>query len=117
MTQPPTIFAPFQCPIARSLAVVGDRWTILILRDLVRLGPRRFHDLERSLSGISPNTLSMRLKHLEEARIVERRFYEQHPPRAEYVLTDVGNELRPVLKALFEWGERHTKYRAVATSP
>jgi hypothetical protein len=50
------------CPIARSLAVVGDRWTLLILRDLVRLGPRRFHDLERSLSRISPNTLSLRLK-------------------------------------------------------
>lgn len=113
MTQPFTIFAPFHCPIARSLAVIGDRWTILILRDLVRLGPRKFQDLERSLSGISPNTLSVRLKRLEEAGIVERRFYEQHPPRAEYVLTDVGEELRPVLRALFEWGRRHTEYRAV----
>jgi DNA-binding HxlR family transcriptional regulator len=115
MTKPSTLFAPFHCPIARSLAVVGDRWTILIMRDLVRLGPRKFHDLERSLSGISPNTLSLRLKRLEEAGIVKRRFYEQHPPRAEYVLTEVGNELRPVLKALFEWGQRHTKYRADTT--
>jgi DNA-binding HxlR family transcriptional regulator len=115
MTQPFTIFAPFHCPIARSLAVIGDRWTILILRDLVRFGPRKFQDLERSLSGISPNTLSVRLKRLEEAGVVERRFYEQHPPRAEYVLTDVGEELRPVLKAMFEWGQRHTKYRAVTT--
>jgi len=115
MTKPFTIFARFHCPIARSLAVVGDRWTILILRDLVRFGPRKFQDLERSLSRISPNTLSLRLKRLEEAGIVERRFYEQHPPRAEYVLTEVGNELRPVLKALFEWGERHTKYRAATT--
>ena len=115
MTEPHSIFAPFHCPIARSLAVVGDRWTILILRDLVRLGPRRFQDLERSLSGISPNTLSARLKRLEEAGVVERRFYEQHPPRAEYVLTDIGNELRSVLKALFEWGQRHTRYRAAAT--
>ena len=115
MTKPFTIFAPFHCPIARSLDVVGDRWTILILRDLVRFGPRKFQDLERSLSRISPNTLSLRLKRLEEAGIVERRFYEQHPPRAEYVLTEVGNELRPVLKALFEWGERHTKYRAATT--
>jgi len=113
MTEPITIFAPFHCPIARSLAVIGDRWTILILRDLVRFGPRKFQDLQHSLSGISPNTLSLRLKRLEEAGVVERRFYEQHPPRAEYVLTDVGRELRPVLKALFEWGERHTKYRAV----
>ena len=109
------MFAPFHCPIARSLEVIGDRWTILILRDLVRLGPRRFQDLERSLRGISPNTLSARLKRLEEAGVVERRFYEQHPPRAEYLLTDVGNELRPVLKALFEWGQRHTKYQAVTT--
>jgi len=115
MTQPPAIFAPFHCPIARSLGVIGDRWTILILRDLVRLGPRKFQDLERSLSGISPNTLSARLKRLEEAGVVERRFYEQHPPRAEYVLTDAGKELRPVLKALFEWGQRYTKYRAVTT--
>ena len=115
MTEPITIFAPFHCPIARSLDVVGDRWTILILRDLVRFGPRKFQDLERSLSRISPNTLSLRLKRLEEAGIVERRFYEQHPPRAEYVLTEVGNQLRPVLKALFEWGERHTKYRAATT--
>ena len=110
MTKPFTIFAPFHCPIARSLAVVGDRWTILILRDLVRFGPRRFQDLERSFSGISPNTLSLRLKRLEEAGIVERRFYEQHPPRAEYLLTEKGKELRPVLKALLDWGERHTKY-------
>jgi len=57
MTKPFTIFAPFHCPIARSLDVVGDRWTILILRDLVRFGPRKFQDLERSLSRISPNTL------------------------------------------------------------
>jgi DNA-binding HxlR family transcriptional regulator len=89
--------------------------TMLILRDLVRLGPRKFQDLERSSSGISPNTLSLRLKRLEEAGIVERRFYEQHPPRAEYVLTEIGNELRPVLKAFFEWGQRHTKYRDVIT--
>ena len=115
MTKPFTIFAPFHCPIARSLAVIGDRWTILILRDLVRFGPRKFQDLERSLSRISPNTLSLRLKRLEETGVVERRFYEQHTPRAEYVLTDAGNELRPVLKALFEWGQRHTKYRVAIT--
>ena len=105
------IFAPYQCPIARSLDVIGDRWTILILRDLVVSGPRRFQDFERSLRGISPNTLSTRLKRLEETGIVERRFYEQHPPRAEYLLTEKGNDLRPVLRALLEWGQRHTKYR------
>jgi DNA-binding HxlR family transcriptional regulator len=104
-----------RCPIARTLDIVGERWTILILRDLVVSGPRKFQDFERSLAGISPNTLSTRLKRLEEAGIVERRFYEQHPPRAEYVLTEKGNELRPVLKALLDWGQRHTKYRAAPT--
>ena len=103
------------CPIARTLDIVGERWTILILRDLLVDGPRKFADFERSLAGISPNTLSSRLKRLEDHGIVARRFYEQHPPRAEYVLTDKGLELRPVLRALFEWGQRHTKYRATAT--
>jgi DNA-binding HxlR family transcriptional regulator len=116
MPDPPTISAPYdmRCPIARTLDIVGERWTILILRDLVVGGPRKFQDFERSLSGISPNTLSARLKRLEEAGIVERRFYEQHPPRAEYMLTDKGNELRPVLRALLDWGQSHTKYQAAA---
>jgi DNA-binding HxlR family transcriptional regulator len=112
MTESPTISAPFLCPIARTLDVIGERWTILILRDLVVGGPRKFQDFERSLSGISPNTLSARLKRLEDAEIVERRFYEQHPPRAEYLLTQKGEELRPVLRALLDWGKRHTKYVA-----
>lgn len=114
MTDVPTIEAPFHCPVARTLDVIGERWTILILRDLAVGGPRKFQDFERSLGGISPNTLSARLKRLEDAGIVERRFYEQHPPRAEYLLTEKGNELRPVLRALLEWGKRHTKFAAVA---
>jgi DNA-binding HxlR family transcriptional regulator len=114
MTGPLPITAPYdmRCPIACTLDIVGERWTILILRDLVVDGPRKFQDFERSLSGISPNTLSARLKRLEEAEIVERRFYAQHPPRAEYVLTKKGEELRPVLRAPLDWGQRHTKYRA-----
>jgi DNA-binding HxlR family transcriptional regulator len=102
--------APYdmRCPVARTLDLIGERWTILILRDLVVGGARKFQDFERSLTGISPNTLSARLKRLEEAGIVERRFYEQHPPRAEYLLTVKGAELRPILKALFEWGRKNT---------
>ena len=112
MTDPLPNPAPcdMRCPIARTLDIIGERWTILILRDLVVGGARKFQDFERSLIGISPNTLSTRLKRLEDAGIVERRFYEQHPPRAEYVLTETGGELRPVLKALLQWGERHTRY-------
>jgi DNA-binding HxlR family transcriptional regulator len=97
------------CPIARTLDVMGDRWSILILRDLVLDGPRKFNDLHHALSGISPNTLSSRLKTLEEHGIVKRRFYDQHPPRAEYVITARGRELRPILKTLKEWGEQYTR--------
>jgi DNA-binding HxlR family transcriptional regulator len=112
MANPLPNAAPYdmRCPIARSLDIIGERWTILILRDLVVSGPRKFQDFERSLGGISPNTLSARLKRLEDAGLIERRFYEQHPPRAEYILTKKGDELRPVLKALLEWGQRHTTY-------
>ena len=111
MTDSPAISAPYdmRCPIARTLNIVGERWTILILRDLLVAGPRKFQDFEQSLAGISPNTLSARLKRLEQAGIVERRFYEQHPPRAEYLLTKKGNELRPVLRALLDWGRTHTR--------
>ncbi|MBI3709286.1 MAG: helix-turn-helix transcriptional regulator [Proteobacteria bacterium] len=96
------------CPVARTLAIIGERWTILILRDLMLAGPRKFQDFERSLAGISPNTLSARLKALEDHGIVARRFYADHPPRAEYLLTDKGQELRFVLKGLRDWGQKHT---------
>jgi len=81
-----------------------------MLRARVKLlkGPRKFLDFESSLQGISPNTLSARLKTLEEAGLIERRFYEQHPPRAEYLLTAKGRELGPVLRALRDWGQKHT---------
>ena len=106
---------PNYCPISRTLDIIGDRWSILILRDLVVDGPRKFGDFQDKLSGISPNTLSSRLRTLEEHGIVERRFYDQHPPRAEYVLTPRGRELGPVLKALREWGDRHTFSRKAAS--
>ena len=96
------------CPVARTLDIVGDRWTILILRDLLTHESRRFQELETSLRGISPNTLSTRLKNLEEHHIVTRRMYEEHPPRAEYLLTPKGRELGPALRALQLWGQKHT---------
>lgn len=95
------------CPVARTLDIVGERWTLLILRDLTLDGPRKFQDFQRSLPGMSPNTLSARLKTLEQHGIVERRIYTDHPPRAEYVLTGKGRELGPVLRALRGWGEKH----------
>jgi DNA-binding HxlR family transcriptional regulator len=110
MAARPEISAPYdmRCPIARTLDIIGERWTILILRDLLIEGPRKFQDFQQSLAGISPNTLSARLKRLEESGVVERRFYEQHPPRAEYLLTAKGRALGPVLKALLDWGRSHT---------
>jgi DNA-binding HxlR family transcriptional regulator len=98
-----------KCPVARTLDIIGERWTILILRDLFRQGPRRFQDFQESLDGISPNTLSARLKTLEEHGIVARQFHAEHPPRAEYLLTDKGRTLGPVLRALLEWGQKHTR--------
>ncbi len=96
---------PEDCPVAAALEIIGERWTLLIVRDLLRQQARRFQDLESSLESISPNTLSARLKRLEEAGIVERRFYEEHPPRAEYVLTEKGRALGPIVLALKRWGE------------
>lgn len=80
------------CPVAKSLDLVGDRWTLLLVRDMLR-GARRFQDFQRSLPGIPPNILSDRLKLMDEHGLVTRRFYSDHPPRAEYVLTDKGREL------------------------
>jgi DNA-binding HxlR family transcriptional regulator len=94
------------CPISRTLDIVGERWALLILRDLTLWGPRKFRDLQRNLPGASPNTLSARLKALEAAGLIERRFYAEHPPRAEYLLTEKGRSFSPVLRALREWGER-----------
>ena len=100
------------CPIARSLDVLGDRWTMLLMRDL-HDGHCRFADLLRSLDGISPNLLSARLKRLEEEGIVTRRLYSVHPPRAEYDLTETGEALRPVLEQITIWGNR---FRPVQTN-
>ena len=96
-----------KCPVARALDIIGERWTILILRDLLREGPRKFADFEQSLTGISATTLSARLKKLEEHGILARRFYADHPPRAEYLLTDKGRTLGPILKLLLDWGTKH----------
>ena len=94
------------CPVARTLDILGDRWTMLVLRDIVR-GVSKFGDILQSLEGISPNLLADRLKRLEERGIVERVFYSDHPPRAEYCLTEKGSELGPVLQAMAEWGIKY----------
>lgn len=92
------------CPIARTLNILGDRWTLLIVRDLMFFDRTRFNDLLESLKGLSPNLLSQRLKLLEQSGIVERMMYREHPPRMEYRLTEKGLALRPALEAMATWG-------------
>jgi DNA-binding HxlR family transcriptional regulator len=104
------------CPVARTLDVIGERWAILLLRDLLLNEARRFQDFAEALPGIPPNTLSARLKRLEAAGIVERRLYQQHPPRAEYVLTAKGRELGPIVAAMRKWGNRHGGEEKLAPS-
>ena len=93
-------------PVAKSLEVVGDRWTIVILQELLR-GQHRFAELMEAVQGISSNILSDRLKLLERYGIVEREFYSSHPPRAEYHLTKRGHELGIVTGALAVWGAKY----------
>jgi DNA-binding HxlR family transcriptional regulator len=99
-----TSFAQMACSMARSLELIGDWWTPLIIRDL-QLGIDRFDTLAADL-GISRNLLATRLAHLVEHGIVERHRYQEHPPRYGYVLTEPGQELVPVLAALTAWGDR-----------
>jgi DNA-binding HxlR family transcriptional regulator len=94
------------CPVARTLDIVGDRWTLLVLRD-ISLGHTRYNELLESCSGISTNLLSDRLKKLEERGFVERVFYSDHPPRAEYRLTGKGQDFGHVIRALYRWGTKH----------
>jgi DNA-binding HxlR family transcriptional regulator len=99
--------------VAESLELVGERWTLLIVRDLLR-GPARFQDLREMLPGIPPKLLSERLKFMDQQGLVARTFYSDYPPRARYALTDKGRELGLVVGALAMWGSRHLHRRFAA---
>ncbi len=94
------------CPVACTLDLIGDRWTLLIVRDLM-MGKRRFSQFLESGEGIKTNILADRLKRLERTGLVERSPYQDRPPRYEYQLTDAGRDLSPVLKAVAVWGRAH----------
>ena len=94
------------CSIAKSLEVIGERWSLLIVRDIFN-GHRRFGELQSSL-GIARNVLSARLQRLTEEDILERRAYQESPPRYEYFLTEKGLDLWPALIALMNWGDRYS---------
>jgi DNA-binding HxlR family transcriptional regulator len=98
------------CGIADALALVGDRWALLALREL-GFGVGRFNDIQVN-TGAPRASLSARLRGLEAGGLIERRRYREHPPRDEYRLTDAGRDLRPVLRELRIWGERHASPRA-----
>ena len=91
------------CPVARAVRVLDGKWTMLVIRDLL-VGTRRFSELRASLAGISPKTLTDRLRSLEQHGLVERASYAEIPPRVEYRLTPAGRTLEPVLAALADWG-------------
>lgn len=95
-----------RCPVARAAKVLEGRWTALILREFFLNRRCRYQQLQSTLVGIAPNTLADRLKALERDGIVERQFYQQHPPRAEYVLTKKGEALADVLLAMRDWGNK-----------
>ena len=101
-----TSLASFHCSVARTLDVIGEWWTPLIVRDAF-YGVRRFEDFQRSL-GLARNVLSGRLDGLVAAGIMERRPYEERPPRDEYLLTEKGRDLFPIIAALMAWGDRWT---------
>lgn len=92
------------CPVETTLTLIGDKWKVLILRDLLT-GTKRFGELKRSLSGVSQKVLTAQLRAMEEDGLVKRTVYAEVPPRVEYTLTDLGGSLRPILDAMWTWGE------------
>jgi DNA-binding HxlR family transcriptional regulator len=100
MTQPPR--SP--CPISRTLDLIGDRWTLLIIRDMMFFNKQRFEEFLESPEGISTNILANRLKLLEELGLAQKQPYGSHSRRMNYQLTDKGKSLRPVLKVMAVWG-------------
>lgn len=94
------------CPVAGALDVIGDRWTLLVVRDLL-LGRKRYGEFLASAERIPTNILANRLRRLKREGVVESVLYHQHPPRFEYQLTDKGRDLAPAITALIAWGSRH----------
>jgi DNA-binding HxlR family transcriptional regulator len=101
------------CPVCKTAEIICAKWTLLLIRDLAE-GHTRFCELERSLQGISPRTLSLRLRALEEEGIVERQTFAEVPPRVEYALTDKGLALLPIVEDMRSYGQRWLGGRCAA---
>ncbi|GFE70189.1 helix-turn-helix domain-containing protein [Chroococcus sp. FPU101] len=95
------------CPIAATLDLIGDRWTLLIIRDMMFFNKQRFEEFLESAEGISTNILANRLKLLEEYGLIEKQPYSNHSRRMNYYLTEKGQSLRPLIKTMVAWGLKH----------
>ncbi len=94
------------CPVETTLMLIGDKWKVLILRDLMP-GTKRFGELKKSIGNVSQKVLTAQLRDLEEKGLVSRKVYAEVPPRVEYSLTELGKSLSPILDAMREWGEHY----------
>jgi DNA-binding HxlR family transcriptional regulator len=103
------------CPVETTLSLIGNKWQVLILRDLLE-GTKRFKELQRSVGNISQKVLTSNLRIMEEQGLVHREVYAEVPPRVEYSLTDLGKTLRPVLEAMSMWGDYYKKFIALKSS-
>lgn len=95
------------CPIEYTVNLIGHKWKVLIIRNLLNEGTLRFSELDRGIDGISQKMLTQQLRQLEVDGIVNRKIYAEVPPRVEYSLTDVGSSLKIILDSMDEWGKRH----------
>jgi DNA-binding HxlR family transcriptional regulator len=96
------------CPVETTLMLIGDKWKVLILRDLMP-GTKRFGELKRSIGSISQKVLTAQLRDMEKKGLVNRKVYAEVPPRVEYSLTELGKSLHPILDAMRIWGENYKK--------
>lgn len=92
------------CPVETTLTLIGDKWKVLILRDLLP-GTKRFGELKKSIGSVSQKVLTAQLRDMEESGLVNRKVYAEVPPRVEYSLTELGQSLKPILDAMWNWGE------------
>lgn len=95
------------CPVETTLTLIGNKWKVIILRDLIMNGVMRFGELKKSVGNISQKVLTSNLREMEEDGLVNRTVYPEVPPRVEYELTSLGNSLKPVLDSLWSWGENY----------
>ena len=98
-----------KCPIETTLKMLGCKWKVLIIRELLT-GTKRFGELKRAVTGITQKVLTSKLREMEELGLLERKVYPQIPPKVEYTLTDIGYSLRPVLESLKCWGKDYKRY-------